>query len=627
MPEHARTREYAQPHTYVERLGVGVEDTLEALSRPPEHELSPEERDAFFAIDNGLLEGRYDRDLGEGIDGTAEVEGWYRDTPAPINFVLGYFGTEAGREDVAGAEQAYGLTVEPTAEHPSVQYAQRLAALGRLAEDDKKAEAALKKLANRSQQYTVASIEESLAHDTDLEDSPHVYIFARPQQTIDQVRQVQRMRSFLRGVRHDVLQREDVPDNVRRALLTSIDGLRQKAVAQLGNLYPNVIGLYHQALLLRDTDPVYAQSLGVQLVELSEPIHRVLTRAEQEDDVEDRFVFTMDRWRNGVVEGPEDTSFSEGLLTLEENLDARARAEADGHIAAAFTPEEIAYLDSLTFTASDMAAMARHWLERNNLLSNNTDDMFEKGTWPSDSQAGQPRIGVVIGEFPNLQYSRGWLLIPAQAKRQLRQSSPSGPAFVIPHELQHAIDGITAEYGEQQASVSKVAARNSMGVREGVGKDEEDRASRHLFGMPLHQSTAYIKALRAWGETGSESAAIVAYARQTAREQGKDESTRELLSTGQNRVQRLTKAGVQAASGWNSQPLVYAEQVMVAEAMQSVPPEVRNIVAANSYLDLPLMARFHEFGLLATERYRPGVTPIQAMEEYLRNRLATRNSA
>jgi hypothetical protein len=39
------------------------------------------------------------------------------------------------------------------------------------------------------------------------------------------------------------------------------------------------------------------------------------------------------------------------------------------------------------------------------------------------------------------------------------------------------------------------------------------------------------------------------------------------------------------------------------------------------------MARFHEFGLLATERYRPGVTPIQAMEEYLRNRLATRNSA
>jgi hypothetical protein len=632
-PNRQSVREYAEPHTYIERLGVGVDEVLERLAQPPEHELTAEEREAFFAIDGGLLQGRYDRDLGEGVDGTSgEVEGWYREPPAPVNFVLDYFTTEDGTAALAEFEEEYGVQPGPSAEHPGVQQAQRLAMLGRLAGEDKDMEAGLKKLAKRSQKYTVDRVAHALEHDEDLEDSPHVYVFTRPQRTINQVRQVQRMRTFLRGVRQDVRHRDDLPVNVRRALLVSVDGLRQKATAQLGSLYPNVINLYHQALLMRDADPEYAAELGEQLTELSGPMHRVLETAESDNDVEERFIFTMDRWRNGVVEGPEDTSFSAELLALEQNLDAGIEEEASESLEAAFTPEEIEYLDSLEFDAEAMADMARHWLNSNNLLSEDTYGMFEKGRWPSDSRQGQPRIGVVVGQFDNLAYSRGWVLIPQDSPngsslRRLRQQTPSGPALVIPHELQHAIDGITAEYGERQVSVATAAARNSGGVREGVGKDEEDKASRHLFGEPLHQSTVYIKALRAWGETGSESAAIVAYARQTAREQGLEQPTRGQIATAQNRVQRLIKAGVQAASGWNSQPLVYAEQVLVAEALQPVSRQVRETVAANSYLDLPLMARFHEFGLLATERFQPTVTPIQSMEDYLRGILAQRNNA
>lgn len=621
-------REYAEPHTYVERLGVGIGHVLETLAEPPENPLNPQEREAFFAIDGGLLEGQYDRDLGEGIDGTAgEVAGWYKSPETPINFVLDYFMTEAGAEDLRAFEQEYGVAAIPEAEHHGVGQAQRLAVLGRLAGENKAMEAALKKMAGRSQKYTVERVASAMAQeDGQLEDSPHVYIFAHPDKVMRQVREVQHMRSFLRGVRHDLHHRNDVTDTVRAALLTSVDGLRQKATAQMGELYPSVIALYHQALLLREADATYANGLAEELAELNPPMRKVLTAAETDSDVEERFVFTMDRWRNGVVGGPEDSSFSDELLALEQNLDARVEEET-GDLEAAFTPEEIAYLDSREYTAEDMADMARYWLQRNGILSTDTYDMFKRGSWPSDSSPGQPRIGVVVGEFANLSYNRGWVLIPASAVRSLRQQAPSGPAFVIPHELQHAIDGITAEFGPQQVSVAKASARNSTGVREGVGKQEEDMVSRELFGEPLYQSTVYIKALRAWGETGSESAAILAYADQAAREQGLDAPTKKLITTAQNRVQRLIKAGMHAANGWNSQPLVYAEQVLVAQGLETVPPYVHDIVAANSYLDLGLMARFHEFGLLATERFQPQVSPVEAMEEYLRRQLRERTNA
>jgi hypothetical protein len=627
-PERMPMHEYAEPYTYVERLGVGIGQVLETLAAPPENPLSQQEREAFFAIDAGLLEGRYDRDLGEGIDGAVgEVGDWYKSPEAPINFVLDYFLTEAGAKDLRTIEQEYDVTTAPRAEHQGVGQAQRLAVLGRLAGENKAMEAALKELASRSQKFTVERVAATVAQeDGQIEDSPHLYVFTHPEKVMGQVRQVQHMRTFLRGVRQDVHRREDVTDTVKAALLTSVDGLRQKATAQMGELYPSVINMYHQALLLQDIDPVYANGLLEELAELSAPMRRVVTAAESDPDVEERFVFTMDRWRNGVVGGPDDTSFSGELLALEQNLDARVEADT-GDLEAAFTPEEIAYLDSLEYNAEDMADMARYWLERNGLLSTDTYDMFKRGNWPSDSMPGQPRVGVVVGKFSNLAYNRGWVLIPSSAVRKLRQQAPSGPAFVIPHELQHVIDGITAEYGEQQVAVAKASARNSTGVREGVGKQEEDMVSRELFGEPLHQSTVYIKALRAWGETGSESAAIIAYADQAAREQGRDRPDKKLFTTAQNRVQRLIKAGMHAANGWNSQPLVYAEQVLVAQGLEAVPPYVHNIVAANSYLDLSLMARFHEFGLLATQRYQPEVSPVQAMKEYLKQQLLERANA
>lgn len=81
--------EYFGPHTYVEKFGMGVREALAQLELPPERPMTPEQREVFFEIDSGLAEGRYERDLGEGIVVTGpqeEVEGWHATPETPANY-------------------------------------------------------------------------------------------------------------------------------------------------------------------------------------------------------------------------------------------------------------------------------------------------------------------------------------------------------------------------------------------------------------------------------------------------------------------------------------------------------------------------------------------------------------
>lgn len=626
---------YETPHTYVERISVDIDDLTQELCREPERPLNPEEKEQLFAIDSAIVDGRYTTSFGEKLDIADQVEDWYSldDDIQPVKFKIEYFLTPEGQaaltelEDaIVGVGSERVLAVEPP---EAVNVERRLASVViRAGKKDKKA---VKNLAQDSHAYHVEQLKESMAQDGEIpEDPERVNLFFDAEGFLKKMHSVAKMRAFLREVWRDVKDRGDLPPGVRDALLVEVDAFRQKATEIMGTLYPLFVDIYRQVLLV--DDPRYKHQIDYQMYAINRPLTKIsedILEDEQEEarrrpffeepsELLNRFLITMDRWRNGFVRGEDNTPFSDEVIELERSL---ADAETVEEGSAAFSPEELAYLDSLEWDAEKTADLARHILAQNDLLSQDGEDDFTDGKWPSDSSADHPKIGVVIGPFANLQYSQGWIKIPSKMsknKRRLRQTVPSGPAYVLPHEFEHAIDGITSKYGERKVALARTKTRMSGGVREGVGKKAESDAAHRLFGETLPPSLAYVKSLRTLLECGRENAAIMVFAQEAAVQKG-NSSVEAEISHAENRVQRLINYG-----GLNSQPLVYVEQVLLGEALNTVPERVREVVAANSFMDLRTQARLHQFGLLITDRYKPKVPAVEAVQGYLRGLLAER---
>jgi hypothetical protein len=623
---------YRRPHTYVERLGVNVGNFLEKLTEEPARPLTPEERETFDHLESGIVEGRYETESGETATADIEVGEWYKksDTTA-IDFLLDYFQTPAGVEDLNALEADFGIESQGSDDQSLVSIARRLARCVDRIGSDKRLKERAAVLAKKTHTARVEELKARVYAGQETTDDPeHVKLQAQPENVVASIEKVLAYRRFLREVRADLPMRADLTDNVRDALLVEVDIFRQRATEILGEMYPKFVDIYKQAILLDDM--ARTSELLSDLEEVNRPLFHVseeLLQMEQEESEEEtvsdtehdlrlRFALTMDKWRNGHVKGEIDTPFSEEILLLESALDKLEDVEIEASGEAVFSAEEIAYLDSLEFDANDIAAMVEHFLARNNLLSTATVDDFAEGEWPSDSTAEHPKIGIAIGTYQNLMYNHGWIKIPSKTKRQVRQMTPAGAALVVPHELEHAIDGITSEYGERQVKATRTGTRLAMGVREGIGKRAENDASMHLFGQPLKPSLSYLKAMRSLMSGQGETQAVLRFAEQAADQEGNPDMAGYIMNA-ENRVQRLIDFG-----GRNSRALFYLEQELIKREMNNFPERVNQVVSANSYLDLQTQVRLHEFGLLTNERFRPEVSPIQAVEEYLRTLLQER---
>lgn len=594
-------RERLSPKPYVERLGVSVDEYLDILQQPPERPLTEGERQQFFSIDDGLLRGEYVTEHGKRHE-VGDVEGWQDGPPDQLNFIPDSFASPEGLVRLAEIEGTFNVaaSVEDSLET-------RLARLATLANGDETKGKQLKAAAVWSRNEQRDKLVDATLKGDHLDDPAHLYLYADPKKLIKVNNDVRRLQELMRTVSRDVVARTDISATVHDALQVEVSILRQRLTGLRGELNPALLELRTQAELAQDEAlQTLVYQAAPELMSFGPP-----------ENVNSQFTYTMDRWRNGVVRTAEDTSLSPQIKEMVATLMSELR-EGQFTGEGVFTPEEIAYLDSLEFGGEQIAAMMRHFLQRNNLLSSASSDDYVENEWPVDHTNSNPKIGICVADFvSSLSYSNGWLKVPKNApSRKLRQTAPQGPGFVVPHEEEHAIDGITMKIFPQ-TTAAKAKARGASGIREGIGKQAEKRSAAHLFGQSLQQSTSYAAAMEAYEATGSENDAILAGARQKAYESNEPLDKKHIRNAA-IQVQRLIRYG------FNSSALQYVEQEIIARRLDSLPSELRDTIAANSYLDLASQAALHSFGLLNEQRYQPEVTPIKALEEYLRQQLQQR---
>lgn len=598
-----------KPEVYAPRTSEGISRAFEILSQKPESPLDDQERRIFFIIEKQLLKGSYDKKY------TEPIGEWYKSKSEPINFVLEYFVTDEGVDDLVNliSENNLGISPPPRLE---IGISRTLAEISLHLKDNPKLSKDLKRLAVKSHQYIAGLIYEDQIETQAILEPSHFTIHTSPESILGDIQDIKVVRENLRYAYKHVLSRNDLTDKTKKALQLIIGVYMQKTAERLGQLYPDYVDIYQVAISLSQ-----GEDRDSLLEELKSSQQSMFIVAEKVDEAEngngetastlpERFAWAMDRWRNGTVLGAGNTAIS---LDLEAYVSKIEESGIQTHESrdTLFNPEETAILDSLKFEAKDIENMARYILGKNNILS--SSDMYVVGQWPEDSTKTNPKIGVSAGPYPNLSYKRGWLLIPENLNRKAFQQSPSGALQVLAHEIEHAIDGVTS-YRSDGLELAEVTTRGSTAIREGIGKSVELQVSEKLVGRFFNPSLTYYKALDEWLSSGSEVSAIREFAFQAARESGKDKPTKAQVSNAENRVQRLI-----GKHGLNSQALVYIEQALIAECLKSYDEKLRDYVAANSGFDLQTQALLHQYGLLEQSRYEPEIPIIDSLVEFIRN--------
>lgn len=590
----------AYPQVYEPRAIEGIGELIESLTKPPEKELSEEEKQQFFTIEKSLAYGNYGKDESDKIDD------WYTDRSIKIDFILEYF----DEDEAVGAllEIADSINYAVRERINANNVVQVLAEMFLVLDGNQALQLQLKRLAKKSHDYFAQRICEN----QDFKDVSHFTLHGSKSDILDSIKRTRQIRDSLRKAKLDIQQRDDLSPNLKEALLVVTGLYMQKTAQRLGSLYPDFVDLYQIAITLPTSEG--RDNLISELNRAQEHILKLAERLNNDTkngpdiDIESRFAWTMDRWRQGLVTSTIDRFATDELDEFIQNIESDSDELFTQHNPA-FTSEEQCVLNSRKYSAQDMYDLAAYILAENGVLSQS--DNYIQGEWPEDSMQNAPKIGIHIGPYDNLKYSRGWLLIPEGISRKGFQQSPSGAFLVIAHEIEHAIDGITA-YQSGGLELSKVTSRGSTAIREGIGKAIEMYLSRELVGVDILPSRTYYRALIKWLETGSEKDAILAFAQQAALEAGNNEPTESQIKNAENRVQRLI-----GKHGLNTQALVYIEQAVMAHALSRYPKAIRDYIASNSGLDVRTQVYLHRYGVLEKSRYQFKRSTIDCLYQYL----------
>ncbi len=286
---------------------------------------------------------------------------WYLIKSSSIDFVVNYFSTPEGEDSLGKLCEEFASNFVPNPQNAK----ETLSMLMTLIDDNNDLELALRRLSIESHNYVANAIaSDQLDDDFELN---HFAINSNPQAVFDSIKSISAVRHQIRDCRMQ-LASVDMGENCKEATSLVLDIYLKKTASLLGRLYPDYVDIFDAVQLMTDCDKKKELLGGLEgldyLYKLSDQLSEELN-----NDISDRFAWTMDRWRNGVVYTPENTPVSSDLQEFAKSVKVSKSIINFEPANGRFTSEEVSHLDSLTLTSKDAYNLAVHILRSNGLYS------------------------------------------------------------------------------------------------------------------------------------------------------------------------------------------------------------------------------------------------------------------
>lgn len=553
---------------------MGMAPVAEALTRPPEYPLLPDEKAEVYAyahdlFNHTLVEGDPQTSVGAILQ-----HAQHEDTAAPSFFAKPFIDGKIADPEV------------PAFEQPQEVYTW-------IAERIQKGEpaATVRDWARQSLTHYTQELAGALVAGTPAADIDPLVIEAQslvldPTATLDYFEQVQQIRNLLRAEYRELKPAYGAWDVQQDAKLAILEVYLAKTNDILADYWPRVSYIQDQALLTGD-DGLWTRAVQFQ------PSWEVVADEQQRGAFHDR----LDYIRHGM-----DTDASGRVHPVAQRLwqlASKNTVRTDGIAAERvdaqplFTPEQEQKLSKTMADPETVRLLIERTLGQADLLSSSSPlegpDVYDPGRrHPAHDGKWQ------VAYHP----TKNTFMVDSVAKVYFVPKRPVSWRTVLitaaSHELEHINQGEADEAIKQHLAIAGIKGKRVSPLREGGAMAKQREGEELLFGKastgkPFMTYASAIHALRD-GKSLAEAAEAFYF---THRRRSPSDDAIKSAKMAADRVVRLLRA-----DGHSSQPMAYAEDHLLADALGDASPAARARGAKVTCFDLPDQLRLHTYGLL-----------------------------
>lgn len=560
---------------YLERGGVGIRSLAERLNKPPEIELTPEQKEEVFAFANTTihdmpiveLESKDDEGkvLMKGleqvlIDSTLSQGG--------MMFGAALVG-ERGQHIASQLQQEKDMHIDmPVLDTQEAAYKWLANAADEGRYDDLTFHAISKATLDR---YKSIMTEALLSGDSVAPDELEMmHINFTPELTLNSAAELQVARKKLLLLRHNLGVSGEVIDGAKKAV---VDVYLAKLNAAVAGNVDSLLTIYEQAELEGN------DALATKAKELLGGFGHIVHK----DDARVRTLTRLDYLRNGI--GIDAEGKASPIASELERVAGRTETE---DIEAYFTPEQVRVLKETPVSVERMQGGYQNVLREAGVLSSE-----DSSTWypKRGKRAADEKFQVVVQPALSsfaVDGIDGVFMVSSKPKSLYDTIVVAG--F---HEAGHIDQCLSDDEFAKELKIGKLKGKRAGSLREPAANALQRMAERRLFGAskPVSSPT-YTNALKVLRNGGSLADAARAF--YIAKLHAMPETPLpKAAEEAADRVLRLMRH-----HGVNSQPLMYAEEGIMAWELDNAPADVAQRAGALTSLDLVDQLKLHTYGLL-----------------------------
>ncbi len=602
---------------FPERLNPDGEEfisAIEALSRPPERELSHEDRFEVTAFEHALAQGEVpfgvlspenirkpEKSMREIYDMTIREE----------KYCVDYFvQPEVYAENFPEAQD---IPLEQRPSYVRAEMARRITDPERRPKLEALSESKL--FAREILEDNLRQLDQTGSYDSESDPS-YERGLRDPELFLEKAEALREMRGYYRDVQKQV---------------GSIGGKNAELKKELMTMHVERVNIltaavYREALSLIRQDREGHILTEEQKERMKVALPALRRRTDREESVEAgfvdrenfaRFLDRLDKFLNGIDREGDKGHIPDVLRRLQETYEFQVGETRPDYAYADVDPEILA---KRKVSAEELQTMSDLVLAEYGLLSSHaeydseSDDPAPDGKWRSviDPKTSRKTLGIVG--------KKRCVMIPQAFKRTLGQSRPAGALPVLDHEIAHVLQNHNAELLGLELFSTLGAARSS-GWLEAGGVAMETASLDALFGKDRRVNFTYLAALEKRLEGGS----IVECAHEflkVRRLDDPDGDYNKAVTAAIGGTLRLYNSGGELTHGTpyvaRSGALEYAEQKVLADAL---PAEQRWMLYIGKS-SLQSIATLYRLGWIAKEKLLiPERLPSEIVEPYVRTNI------
>ena len=440
------------------------------------------------------------------------------------------------------------------------------------ARDSKIDGVSMRNMAKQSVNYYKQVTAKALLEGTKPDDSTmdNMSIVFNPTELVKMSQSVVQAREFIHGLHRDLHEGGDRLVGAKRAITDVYLGKINTVVV---NDITTLDYLVEQSKLIGDDETAKAATEVIPPV-----IYNALCSKEQGT------IKRLDYIRNGIGLDTDGRATSVDEDVIENNVVDKSEFLTEAPL---FTLEQREKLKSFKLSPQEMAGFYSRILEKAGLLSSE-----DSSTWsPKRSHRAADELFQVVVNPNASNFSIDGIsgvYKVASEERSLFDAIVVGGFHELEHVNQTQID---RELGKNLKIVELKGRRSSM-FREGGANFKQRQAEMALFGDCKPIALAYARALKTLelgGDIFDASQAFFGEKKLSA----PDSSPADLAKEAADRVLRLKLHG-----GFNSQPMAYAEEVLLDQELKGAQPELKDRAMAVTSIDLVDQVRLHRYGLI-----------------------------